>query len=220
MKKIIAMALVLALLAACAAPAVVEEETAVEYAISETTTEQPTTLPEPREWYGAPQEFWGLLDDANRWRMRSPSPWNGYAVVDINGDGAPELVLHAPDLSLWAIYNGEPVRLLGTRTNNFIITQDGTIFHADGQGPIAWLNSYRLEPGARELTMLTAWSANVRFGDDGQPLGGWDYTRGIHPNQQPVSGQEWEAAHERYSDPSNPIELNFIPFDQLRSTPC
>jgi len=218
MKKIISLALVLLLLAACAAPAVDEPATTEYITTTEqpTTTEEPTTA-EPREWPGVPQAYWAILDNPTQY----PSRASGFALVDINNDGVLELVM----ISRWTTGNvlvglytqrdGEAYRLAvgGGGRFGFEIAADGTVFHGSGGMGHNFFGSWRLEPHAVEPTQLTRISTVAHWDDDTQS------STFTYENLQGERGEITKEAHEammqRYAYPANPMQFNITWFDEV-----
>jgi len=209
MKKILALLLALVLLGACAAPAMVEDESAV------TTEEITTTPPTPREWLGVPQAYWTVLDN---WYG---SPRIGYALVDINGDGIEELLIlqefspwgeHDEFIEILSIYthrNDELVTLAlfrPTSSGSGRIAEDGTIFMYREWRDVTTFSSHRLEPGATALTQLTGWSIET-INIYGDVI--------AHRGTTPISLEEFWTAYrryaQRYANQPNPMQFEFIP---------
>jgi len=106
--------------------------------------------------------LWQVFANAfsyNHWALEDM----GYAVVDINNDGAPELVLlgryHDQDDLIFAIYtlvDNEPVNVhILSRGGPQRLAADGTLHVMRPYRAGDSLSTYRLEPGASELTQLT-----------------------------------------------------------------
>jgi len=91
---------------------------------------------------------------------------SGYAVIDINKDGIPELLLLADEpegFALCAIYtlvNDLPVKLgeYWSRNRGYL-AEDGIIYNIASNGAdYTQLRTYQLEPGASELTLLASYT--------------------------------------------------------------
>jgi len=212
MKRLIALLFALALLGACAAPAMVENDP--------TTTEQATTAaPAPREWSGVPQGYWAVLEHATGHAISSTTM--GYSLVDINNDGVPELIILRwwsgfDEPSIAAIYTldgDEPVYL---RSFNDVrssgrVAEDGTIYVTTYRWEFRTQSSFVLESHATELTRLTAWSIDNLSLDNPEEEPIWGYFRGTWDDRQPITAEEHYAATARYYSPPNPMQFDFIP---------
>ena len=152
------------------------------------TTEPPTTLPlvAPALYRAAPEAYWPVLSwfyrvayaqrpgNENGWyyfpdmfqtfgRVFGYNNWPmsdmGYAIVDINNDGTPELLLLTRDGVLFAIYtlsDGAPVRIAsGDRGGATRLAADGTLHVLAPCGCCGnSLTISRLEPGASAFTQI------------------------------------------------------------------
>ena len=241
MKKIIALLLALALLGACAAPVVVVETTA-EYVTTEqatTTTEwipletQPLVL--PTSFRGAPEVYWPVLrylymfNDSHEGNVMyamdalgfagfgfAARGNNGYAVVDINGDGIYELILlgqfegQAPHMiALFTQHDGVAVRLGSwTHRASAVLTVDGIIYdRASNSSESSVHTSAKLEPGATRLTTLSFHEHDF--------IDGQNVMRTVpHGEWQPSSEEEIQALWHNLINPPNPMQFNFIPIEQ------
>ena len=141
----------------------------------------------------------------------------GYAVVDINNDGIPELLLLSEESwvtdeegryihSLFTLKDNQPVNISAySSRHRGYLAADGTIYtSSSGGAPHHILASYKLKPGATELTKLTeyhAYSGDCFIG----PLEG---------ERQPITQAEFSKLLEQYDNPPNPMPLNFIPVEQ------
>ena len=128
----------------------------------------------------------------------------GYALVDINDDGTPELLWlgknseNPEEFLLYALFtlqDGNPVRLYD-RGHRFpgVLAQDGTLYCATGTAMEAILLSYKLEPGAAELTQLTEYSKNVEGID---------------------ADEAFKKLRDEYTNPPRPMQFTFIPIEQI-----
>ena len=111
----------------------------------------------------------------------------------------------------FTLYNNEYVHLASFRQdslNTTIVAEDGIIFtSATRRGTN--LMSYQLEPGATELTKLTHWSRSGEiFGDGNAPRIYYTFY------DQPITAEEFYAAQERYLNPPNPMQIDWIPIGQ------
>ncbi|MCL1952560.1 MAG: hypothetical protein FWF60_07005 [Oscillospiraceae bacterium] len=147
----------------------------------------------------------------------------GYAVADINGDGTPELLWlgknreNPDEILLYALFtlkDGAPVRLFsrGLRWPG-VLARDGMLYCAVQGGMMTNLISYRLEPGAAELTQADAYcrlwlgeleSRFVYFRGDEE-----EYDEG-----QAIPQAEFETLQEQYLNPPDPMEFTFIPIEK------
>lgn len=151
----------------------------------------------------------------------------GYAIEDINGDGTQELLwlgksrenpgeilLHA----LFTLKDGAPVRLFsrGMRWPG-VLARDGTLYCVF-QGMETHLISYRLEPGAAQLTQADAYY-RVWLNE---PESRFVYSRGEKyeegqaiPQAESESLQaEFEALQAQYLNPPDPMEFTFVPIEK------
>jgi hypothetical protein len=151
----------------------------------------PTQIDFPQSYKGAPIEYKPILDALylvseriRRWETDDLFDFDcfseavsalivgeslggdmGYAVIDINNDGIPELLIghissleYAAPCSIFTLKDGEPVLLANfwSRSRG-IISADGIIY-VTGSGGAAhtYLSSYELHENADTLTQLTA----------------------------------------------------------------
>jgi len=94
----------------------------------------------------------------------------GYTLKDINNDGVPELLLLQKDFgeypnpkrtaayALFTIANGKAVRVPG---DFYYMAEDGITYNIHNS-----LSSYKLEPGATELTQLCEYRMRLLFWED------------------------------------------------------
>ena len=124
----------------------------------------------------------------------------GYAVQDINADGTPELIiLFSPPgdklhpCALFTLQDSAPVHLYTYHFREVgSITADGIIYVSYATAPGGNMRSYRLEPGAAQLTLLTNYDYLLRFDDEEEIL----------------------ALQKEHCNPPNPMQLTFIPIEQ------
>ena len=142
----------------------------------------------------------------------------GYAVEDINNDGIPELLLlnrhnvgwgpsEEPFIyALYTLQDDKPVQLGVNywRRERVHLTADGTIYQVSGNSKSARLISYKLQPGATELTALQDYG-----GDLG--LACYEIKNG---NQLPITDEELQTIWDKYDNPPNPMKFDFIPIEQ------
>jgi len=229
MKKLLALLFALALLGACAAPALVDYAAET---TEQTTTAEPTTMAAPtREWPGVPQAYWAVLDtflyevSYDHWLswFRSTA---AFAIADINGDGAPNLILSLEHENIDRIYtmiDNEPVQLADFSApihRSVRIAEDGTIFYSGGSRYFVAMSSSRLQSGAAELTNLSSWhvlySPIIYDADLGDYIRPARHYRGsyIDENKQSITAEEFYAIQQQYYNPPNPMQFNFIPLEQ------
>jgi len=209
-------------LCACGTPAAPEETTAPATEAPTLPIEYPASYRDaPEAYWPVLNDLlkWIFVVD-NRWDFSLSEDWGihpgihmisesavscageyiGYAIEDINADGTPELIiLHSPSedelhpLALFTLQDNEPVHLLTYRHREIgDITEDGTIYVTGIVATGGDMRSYRLEPGAAELTMLTEYRYSI-YDDD---------------------AEEFQALQEKYINPPNPMHLIFIPIEQ------
>jgi len=140
----------------------------------------------------------------------------GYAVKDINKDGMPELLLLTSDcygskeqivLSLFTLGDNKPIHLYSCGEREWTkYAADGTIYTVgSGGAATTYLAAYKLEPGAADLTKLPG-----EYMSDWGPV----WYEFIDDEQEPITEEEFNALHEKYSNPPNPMQFNFIPIEQ------
>jgi hypothetical protein len=219
-KHLLAALLCLCLLALCACGQVFVPPEVTGEATTTITTAQPTTtqapaLPPidyPTSYKDAPAAYKPVLDDLYR-QMLLPGwdkpPDCTYAVVDINKDGILELLtnLSVPAdhvTTLYTLKDNEPVELSWYSVRNRgHFAADGTIYHVGSGGTVGSLSSYKLKPGASELTQLTSYYC--------EPHGHYQVING---KDVPTAWEEYDALREKYDNPPNPMPLTFIPIEQ------
>jgi len=145
----------------------------------------------------------------------------GYAAADINSDGTPELLWlgksrEAPEdfvlIALFTLKGNKPVRLAsyGLR-GKAALGSDGTLYCVAVWGMGTALYSFKLKPGAGELTQMDTYYKEAS-GTDGTV----SYFRGDsydREGQSAITGEEFAALLEQYRNPSNPMKLDFIPVE-------
>ena len=251
MKKIIVLILT-AVLVFCVGCGEVSEEPSAGTATPTTTeafitAEESTILPieYPASYKDAPEGYRPVLDEFYRHAQMVyiedrkahitgegeylVEPWFstpddlGYAVIDINNDRIPELLLlnitnfgwgnsEEPFIhALFTLKDGNPVQLgQYWRRDHAQLGADGIVYRVGSGGADSWhLSSYRLEAGAAELTQMTEYYSD--FGDEGENIwfsGSWDAER------EPLSKKEFDRLFAMYDNPPNPMKLKFIPIEQ------
>ena len=139
----------------------------------------------------------------------------GYTVVDINGDGVPELLLgtvyglqSAQLNSIFTIIDGKPVLLKSfwSRSRG-VISADGVIFSTgSGGAAYTYLSSYKLDKNADTLTELTDIRSDYSFSDE-KPY----YVQVVDGEDQYISEDEFWNLLEMYDNPPDPMKLTVIP---------
>jgi len=150
--------------------------------------------------------------------MEPPYPFDeklGYAVVDINDDGIPELLLgtinglnSAKLNSIYTLRDGEPVLLKSfwSRSRG-VISADGVIYSVgSGGAAYTYLSSYRLDKNANTLTQLTAMSSDYSV-SEGKPY----YVQVVNGETHYIPEDEFWDFCESYENPSNKMKLTVIP---------
>jgi len=155
------------------------------------------------------REDWHTADDLSPFAWPEGYEDLAYAVKDINKDGVKELLLltngypKASNVALYTLKDGEPVELgvYGAR-EPAQFAADGTVYVCGLGGVYTYLDSYKLETGASELTQLTAYHRN-----------GGKFFKGPD-EEQPITEEEFNTIYEQFSNPPNPMKFKFIPIEQ------
>ena len=186
----------------------------------ETTTQTITTeapIQAPISYEGVPEGYWALLNEHRLIMLSAESyiPQYGYAVVDINDDGIPELLLGSADglnvaspHSVFTLKDDEPVLLTSfwSRSRG-TISADGTIYNVgSGGAAYTYLSSYRLEANADTLTLLTSMGSDYSS-EDNMPY----YVKIVDGKRSFIPQSEFWDYSSMYSDPPNPMKLTVIP---------
>jgi len=255
MKKLVVLALCLALLGACAGVGVQEEPATGESTVQVTTTEETTTqvIVTPSSYRDAPEAYWPVLDEFYRviysvrrgdegtiWRYWDPGAFSrcswdegdlGYAVVDINRDGTPELVLlgfaqwpvsgdwsdpeaefySRPEMiAMYTLYDSEPVQLRSwSRRCQRTLTADGTLWESTPTGAGSRsMGSHMLESNSLKFTELTWTYTDIRS----EIL--LCYRNADGEGERIITEDEWRTLGDRYQNPPSPMQFNFIPIEQ------
>ena len=144
-----------------------------------------------------------------------PSGELGYAVVDINSDGIPELLLGTKDKlvdsspdSIFTLRDGEPVLLQSFWGRSCgAVSADGTIYNVgSGSAWHAYLSSYKLYENADALTQLTAINSDYSNLDE-KPY----YFQIVDGRNHYISEDGFRRFLETYLDPPEKMKLTFIP---------
>ncbi|MCL2495134.1 MAG: hypothetical protein FWE98_05700 [Oscillospiraceae bacterium] len=134
----------------------------------------------------------------------------GYAIKDINKDGIPELLILTAEmrmLSLFTLKGNEPVHLDSYWIRSAgRLAADGTIYVKGSPG--SWA-SYKLEPGAVELTTLTEYGYETHWENEKIVI------RILSDDEERIiTPEKFDEMQEKYSNPPNPMQLTFIPIEQ------
>ena len=224
-------------LCACGSPAIPEEATAPATEAPTLPIDYPASYRDAPEAYWPVLDDllkWIFVAN-NRWEYKLWDDWGinpgiraipeialgdagkyvGYAIKDINDDSTPELlILFSPPngkhpLALFTLQDDTPVHLLTYRYREVGgIADDGTIYVSYAIGGGGNMRSYKLEPGAAELTMLTEYDYVVQWYDDDH-----QFYR-IEGDERIYTEEEIDALLETYCNPPNPMQLTFIPIEQ------
>ena len=197
-----------------------------------------TNIGYPPVYQGAPVEYKPILDDfyllserIRNWESIGESvyiDWEGttglvefphgelgYAIVDINNDGVPELLLgtideltNAAPNSVFTLSDGEPVLLTSFWSRNRgIISADGTIYSVGSGGAAnTYLSSYRLDRNANTLTGLTFMGSDYSQSDD-KPY----YYQEENSRYRYITEEEFLNFLEICDNPLKIIELRAVP---------
>jgi len=226
---------------------------AAAYLPEDTTAKAPPPIKCPASYKDAPKAYKPILDDLYRFVQLirrddweefggdyvwgnthiSEMPYHadgtdigsnmGYAVVDINRDGIPELLLLQKDswvnrdehfiYSLFTLKDNEPINIgyYWSRHRGHLAA-DGTVYtRGSGGAAYTYLTSYNLKPGAAELTRLTAYQSDVVYEEDtAHPY----FSGDVNGKNQYITEKEFFALCDQYENPPNPMKLNFIPIQQ------
>jgi hypothetical protein len=149
----------------------------------------------------------------------------GYAPVDFDGDGSPELLIldnvYRDPLpysstgirSVFAIRNGQLVCIdsgSGDLISRTILTDDGTFYQYSGyiESGIATLRAFRLEAGMSEFTIFFEARAELSFAED-VPVPHWvKIENGEEIN---ISEDEFFLLSEQYRNPNGRMTPAFVP---------
>ena len=189
----------------------------------------------PSAYQGAPSEYKPVLDEFYLASVRIsrgdsfdsinnhgelffaelPHEELGYAVVDINSDGIPELLLGSIDgltestpNFVFTIKDGHPVQLnsFWSRSRG-VIAADGVIYCvSSGGASYTYLSSYRLDKNADTLTMLTSMGSDYSQADE-KPY----YYQEVNGRIRYITEEEFLVFLEKYDNPSRMMELRPIP---------
>jgi len=196
-----------------------------------TATEAPIVKTKPSPEWEAPEAYHSTLDDCYQEHAEHLKHL-GYAVVDMNSDEIPELLLLNKEDSytakitqrafelhaLYAIQNGKVVLVVDTLEDfplyACILAADGTIYCASGTST-AFENLYscRLAPNAAKLDMLTEYRSVLKFSEskDSPPVPFW--YKVVDGKEEKITEKQFDALRAAYKNPNKQMELKYIPFD-------
>lgn len=235
MKKLAAFGLAAALCLLCTCGEAAPEEismaaTTLPATTQATTTEASTMSTAPTPAWEAPEVYHPILDDYYQKHAENLGSL-GYAVVDMNSDGIPELFfLYKNDsyvaevvqrvYNLHALYTIQDDKaVLVVNTIDFplydcILAADGTLFCASGTS-MAFVNLYScsLAPGTSELATLTEYHSVLKFSEssDIPPIPLW--YKVVSGKEEKITEKKFDALKVAYKKPDKQMELNYIPFD-------
>jgi hypothetical protein len=190
----------------------------------------------PQSYSGAPGAYKSILDDLYLFfeRMRLEESFDytwenavalgfaepphgeiGYAIVDINNDGIPELLLgsidnlnNASPHSVFTLQNGNPVLLTSfwSRSRG-VVSSNGTIYSVgSGGAAYTYLSSYKLNNNADTLTELTDIRSDYSFSEE-KPY----FIQIVNGKNHYISEDEFWNLLVMYENPSNPMKLTVFP---------
>jgi|LSQX01.1.fsa_nt_gb hypothetical protein len=151
---------------------------------------------------------------------------SGYALVDLDGDKSPELLLlnnssrdalrgQAPSItSVFTVRHGELVCLEADSYElqyNTILSADGTFYRCiDWQGTgYVNVSAFRLEAGRSEFTVVSDARSALSFSDSEVPESYW--TKYENGKEIEIAEDEFYALLEQYSHPKKRMNLGFVP---------
>jgi len=160
-----------------------------------------------------------------RQRGYLPYPGDGsgsdYALVDIDGDSCPELLIlqnftydtRKPEIkAVFAIRNGRLVCIdNGSSDLNYtILAADGTFYICiDWRAGYADLSAFRLEAGMSEFTVISEAHAALSFSDGDVPVPYWMKIE--NGEEISITEDEFDVLLKQYKDPKEVMILNFVP---------
>ena len=190
----------------------------------------------PSSYRGAPGEYRPILNDfylVSKYMQRDelldgdlesigfmeyPYPSDAqlaYAVIDINNDKTPELLLGTVDglkssapHSIFTLKDGKPVLLTSFWSRNYgVISADGTIYSIGSGGAAhTYLSSFRLDKIADALTQLT--DIHSDFSDsEGRPY----YVQVVGGRNHYIAEESFWDFYEEYGNLPETMELTIIP---------
>lgn len=187
----------------------------------------------PQSYQDAPSAYKPILDDLylffeylrrgesidDAWGetgfVELPGDELGYAVIDLNNDGIPELLLgsinglnNSAPHSVFTLKSGKPVLLtsFGSRDAGVILA-DGTIYCiGSGGAAYTYLSSFRLDKNADALTELT--DIHSDYSDsEGKPY----FVQVVDGKNHYITEKEFRTFWEEYENPSETMQLTVTP---------
>lgn len=189
-------------------------------------------------YQGAPNEYKLILDDFRLFseHMRSDQPFDddfekigfleypyssdqelAYAVIDINKDEIPELLLgtmeglqKAAPNAIFTLKDGDPVLLTSFWSRNTgVLAADGTIYNiGSGGASHTYLWSFVLDKKADTLTQLTDIHSDYAVYEE-KPF----YIQVVGDQDHNITEEEFWDFYEEYDNPPEKMELTIIPIN-------
>ena len=145
---------------------------------------------------------------------------SGYALVDLDGDGVPELLAlrhswHEQPIicAVFAIRNGQLVCIY----NGSSEIQDGTVLAADGTfyQSVNWrgtgytnLKAFRLEAEKTEFTTISEARASLSFEEGDVPVPYW--VKNENGVEISITEDDFDVLYEKYNNPGELMNLTFV----------
>ena len=155
----------------------------------------------------------------------------GYALVDLDGDGSPELLIldNSPYYmkkpvikSVFAIREGELACIDhgSTELNYTTLAADNTFYQCiDWRGAgYADLRVFRLEAGMSEFTIITEARASLSFSDGDVPVPYW--VKIENGSEIKISEDEFNVLLKQYKHAKELMVLDFVPLHPDAIDPC
>lgn len=146
---------------------------------------------------------------------------SGYALVDVDGDNSPELLIlsnspyyiHKPVIeAIFAMRNGQLVCIDNgsSELDYTILTADGTFYQCiDYRGAgYADLSAFRLEAGMSQFTIVTEARAALSFVEGDVPVPYW--VKVENGEEISITEDEFDALLEQYKNPNEKMILDFV----------
>ena len=147
---------------------------------------------------------------------------SGYALVDLDGDGSPELLIlqdfaydmEKPEIkSVFTMRNGRLVCVDNgsSELRRTILADDGAFYqYTDWLGTgYANLSAFRLESGMSKFTVILEARAALSFSGGDVPVPYWAKTE--NGEDISITEDDFNALLERYKNPKNHMSLDFVP---------
>ncbi len=185
-------------------------------------------------YQGVPREYSSILDDLYIFSelvdreeyLDSPleeigfveHPRDGklaYAVIDINKDGIPELLLGTVDglkdsapNSIFTLKDGKPILVVSFWSRSLgVIAADGTIYSVGSGGAAhTYLSSFRLDKNADTLTQLTDIHSDYSLSEEKV-----FFVEVVDNRDHYITEKSFWDFYEEYYSPSETMELTIIP---------